>query len=104
MSWWKWWEGLQPPTCLKGGELIRELACELESDSWEETRKGSQNGFFTVLLTLAWWRKAAAAASDVVHFKAAFDNVSWVADCMLRAGKRARDDDSAPGPSKKARR
>jgi hypothetical protein len=66
-------------------------------------RKGSQNGFFMVILTLAWWRKSAVKTGDLADFTTAVNDVSWVVDHMLRPGKRARDDAVDPRSSKKVK-
>jgi hypothetical protein len=99
-SWWTWWKALQPDSCIgDGGKLTREAQGEL----WEEMRKGSQNGFFMVILTLAWWREAAVKANDTTGFTTALNDVSWVVDHMLRPGKRTRDDDDSSRSSKKVK-
>ncbi|KZP28681.1 hypothetical protein FIBSPDRAFT_669240, partial [Athelia psychrophila] len=53
-SWWLWWKSLQPSW--RANTFSRDLRGTGTFD-WNETRKGSQNGFFLVILSLGWWFK-----------------------------------------------
>ena len=99
-SWWKWWTLLQPPSRQNGAKLSREVA---NGESWHEICKGSQNGLFTVVLCLAWWRRAASTSAQIKEFQVALEDVIWVIDHLVGKGKRSREgnDDVAQRSSKR---
>ncbi|KAF7982531.1 hypothetical protein HWV62_28154 [Athelia sp. TMB] len=108
-SWWLWWRSLQP-------EWRRlDLSCDLRghggSDwNWDESRKGSQNGFSIVILSLGWWFAGLKTAKGKWGCGSAMKDVEWVLDQMLASsasatlGKRTHGDASSGPPSKRGKK
>jgi hypothetical protein len=94
-AWHAWWRELQPKSHLtqQGTELLQQVGA---GETWVELRKGSQNGFYMVVLTLSWWKKAAITSPQQKAFSAALEDALWAVDQMLRIGKRPGDDLPAP--------
>jgi hypothetical protein len=85
----EWWISLQPAS--RGGvQLLREVDV---GEVWLETRKGSINGFFNVVVSLSWWMEALTSDEESSKFLTTLKDVLWVLDCMLKpnATKRGRD-------------
>ena len=81
--WWSWWKALQPPSRqvaavegLLGGE---HRLVEAQED-WDVLRKHGQNGFLTILSTLAWWGGSinGKPLENFASWLAAVDEVHWV--------------------------
>lgn len=107
-SWWLWWRAIQP--AWRGAALSRDLRLTGEFN-WNETRKGSSNGFFLVILSLGLWLsgdkkgkgKGKWGCSD------AMKDVEWVLDQMvvsckdtaLALGNKRRSDTHSEAPQSK---
>ncbi|KAI0037307.1 hypothetical protein FA95DRAFT_1470623, partial [Auriscalpium vulgare] len=53
--WRSWWSVMQPEwrrAAAQPWPMVRE---NREDEPWDELRKGGQNGFVLILLTLVWW-------------------------------------------------
>lgn len=50
-DWWSWWKNLQP----KWRKTNLSWEVLTGGSDWGNTRKGSQNGCFIVILALGWW-------------------------------------------------
>lgn len=79
-SWWSWWRGLQP-TCreLEVGEVSVGLESRIAGGDWTQLNKSGQNGIYSVVASLAWWRECvqrSTAAHDA--WLVAIGDVSWV--------------------------
>ncbi|KAH7924725.1 hypothetical protein BV22DRAFT_987241, partial [Leucogyrophana mollusca] len=86
----QWWVYLQPGWRLPLGEddvsvSVTSLSQEIpsEGENWSELQKGSTNGFFLILLCLAWWNTALQDSSrgdeELEHkYLAVFEDVLWV--------------------------
>ena len=67
------------------------------AETWSEVKKGSQNGFFGIVLGLSFWFRAAKTHQEHEDFTAALDDVLWVARRMIEGFhgvKRSREEDS----------
>jgi hypothetical protein len=51
-------------------------------EKWDRTKIGGSNGFFIVLLTLAWWIAKFKGKVDNDSLVMALDDVEWVLDAM----------------------
>jgi hypothetical protein len=92
-SWMKWWISLQPASRM-GVELLREVDV---GEPWLETKKGSINGFFNVVVSLSWWMQALTSDEAASEFLTILKDVLWVLGCMLqpittKRGRSASDD------------
>lgn len=74
--------------------MPRELP---EDGDWSSLMKGSNNGFFMILVALGWWAQGAQfAGRDIKAWVYASADVMWVLDqvrMVAETRKRARDDD-----------
>ena len=50
---------------------------------WGELMKGSINGFFTIVVSLAWWALAVNTAAQHKVLLDMLDDVTWVLDQMV---------------------
>jgi hypothetical protein len=80
-SWWVWWKALQPKwRIMSDGQLLRQLP--QGDETWVNTCKGGSNGFFMLILTLAWWLVALDGNAEENSFNLALEDTIWVIDCM----------------------
>lgn len=97
-DWWKWWASLQPlsRSSVDPLHMPRQLPADGE---WAEIMKGSNNGFFVVLVALGWWAQGLLFANeDMKGWVQATADVLWVVDQMkgiAETRKRSRDDGDA---------
>jgi hypothetical protein len=87
VSWRAWWISLQPASRM-GEKLLREVDV---GELWVETRKGSINGFFNVVVSLSWWMQALASDEETSQFLITLKDVLWVLDRMLSCDPRKHD-------------
>lgn len=102
-QWWQWYLELQPAgRAQEDGSLQRVV---LDKAEWSELYKGTINGMYSLLASLAWWLKAAnPARTPKVEVSKVLDDVSWVLEAMTRAHSSKRASPEAEEPaSKKAR-
>ena len=101
--------GLQPkwclPDCAKDDgslNLHQEPPDDIEQvTGWDKIRKGSQNGFFLLLLTLGWWGLGASdqGAEELGRWAEAFDDLRCVLGFLLNKQVVHREDeDEEPLP------
>jgi hypothetical protein len=98
-SWGKWWGTLQPKSRVqKGKPLQRSVDAD---EGWGELMKGSINGFFTVVVSLAWWWEGVKSAAQRKAWMEMVDDVLWVQDQMIMklrgVRKRGRDEKTTDG-------
>jgi hypothetical protein len=107
-SWKRWWARLQPPErrVSDAEPLAKEGVDDVE---WKELRKGSINGFYTIIVSLSWWLRF--ALDDPIEggdFVEVLSDVSWVQDRMIesleRNAKRAREEEESPAGASPAKR
>ena len=89
--WWSWWKGLQPLSrqvanvegLLGGNHRLVEV-----QEDWDVLRKHGQNGFLTILSTLAWWGSSinGKPVENFTSWLAAVNEVHWVLLCLLELG------------------
>lgn len=96
-----WWTKLQPEWHKSSKSLSQDIpagGCD-----WEATRKGLQNGLYTVVLTLrGWFLGAHNNGHGIEACECALDDMEWVLDQMVACnhlidsgslGKRNRGND-----------
>jgi hypothetical protein len=100
-AWKTWWISLQPDSRQKR-KLLRVVDA---GEKWEELRKGSINGFFSVIISLVWWYAAIKNPAQSKVHREAVEDVSWVLDWMLDDGKdgKKRAGGSSDGATKAKR-
>jgi hypothetical protein len=93
-AWRQWWVSLQPKARVQGrGRLVRVVD---RNETWEELKKGSVNGFFNVVVSLAWWYESLKTSAHRKAFMDMVDDVLWVQDQLLatlQPEKRKQTDD-----------
>jgi hypothetical protein len=77
--WRIWWVSLQPQS-RDGDKLLRVVT---PSETWPETRKGSINGFYSIVVSLGWWMEALKSPSQQSEFSLMLADVQWVLGQML---------------------
>ena len=97
VAWKQWWMYLQPPCrMLADGSWPPPQNVPEDPSEWDRVARGGNNGFFLVILTLAWWLYAVAQeGSDMEDLEHAVKDVSWVLQ-QVTAYLRAK---STPGGS-----
>jgi hypothetical protein len=102
-TWKAWWFELQPSS-RKVGNRYEELTKTVEpGEEWVELRKGSANGFFSIVLALSWWVKA-ETRDDRHELNNAVGDVLWVLERMIAAMPKVRksvDDSTEEAQSRK---
>ena len=98
LCWKKWWGSLQPATRLQPGKstLTRTVNAD---EGWDELKKGSINGIFNIVISLAWWHQALKTPAQHKAFLEMVDDVSWVLDQMILLigkGKKRGQGNMAP--------
>ena len=94
MSWEAWYTQLQPDWCIEtitddddtpGMSLTWDPPEDAILLDWREIKKGSQNGFFLLLLTLGWWGLGASSqGKDVLWWWAyALGDLRWVLEFLF---------------------
>lgn len=109
-SWWLWWKSLQPTW--RAETLSRDFRGVGDYD-WDELRKGTQNGFFVLILSLGLWLRGLQNKEEKGRWPCgdAISEVEWVLDQMIASGqllstslgpaKRPLDDGSRGAPPSK---
>ncbi len=87
-QWWKWYIELQPAARRSEDGSLQHV--ELEESNWRETRKGTINGFYSILASLGWWVKAVKDINLDHALVAAIADVDWVLGSMTRVGTSKR--------------
>lgn len=98
-QWGDWWAGLQPDWRVKdqNGRLSRS-----GTGDWEALHKPGKGGFLLVLLCLMWWREA--QDSPEAAWDAAVEDVAWVLESMVAAGKPNEGDAESQDPPQRTRK
>ena len=80
-TWKKWWVSLQPSSRVHQGQKLRQVVDGKEE--WEELKKGSINGFFTVIVSLSWCLATTLTPAQHKTFLEVVKDVSWVQDQII---------------------
>lgn len=83
ISWWLWWRAMQPAW------RAQTLSCDLRGTgefNWNETRKGAENGFILVVLSVGVWFRGLEKERGKWWCGDALKEVHWVLDQMLTSG------------------
>ena len=80
-AWRRWWISLQPEARVQRRSILVRTVDATET--WEGLRKGSVNGFFNVVVSLAWWYEALKTPAQRKTFMDMLDDVLWVQDQIL---------------------
>ncbi|KAF7797721.1 hypothetical protein EIP86_008921 [Pleurotus ostreatoroseus] len=92
-----WWRGLQPESRVdESGTLVK---CQVPAEEWAALRRTGQNGFFLVLLGLAWWRSSADSEADRVGWDGVVDDVFWVLQEWTRDQAALSEGSRTPSPA-----
>lgn len=81
MAWWAWWKHLKP----EGLKTCLSRDASHGTYDWGATWKGSQNGFYIVVLALGWWFLGAHNNNGhgINGCERALDEVLWTLDQMI---------------------
>ncbi|KAH8102761.1 hypothetical protein DFH11DRAFT_1735400 [Phellopilus nigrolimitatus] len=102
--WELWYKNLQPPGPRRSSDTFPLPQGDPDTDAdWSNLKTGGANGFFIVLMTLAFWTVGVQTEADTDRYKSAVGDVLWVLRSML-AGMSAQKrkvsgSDSADGGS-----
>lgn len=106
-AWRKWWIYMQPACHVSDGTPW-PLPCiePVDPTDWEVVSRGGCNGYFLVVLTLAWWlwavRNEASLEDDIL---AAIADVTWVCQvAKSHIGKLAPSDNEDEDGARPAKR
>lgn len=108
-SWWLWWRSLQPTW--RAATLTRDLRGTGDY-KWDMLRKGTQNGFFVIILSLGLWLRGLHNDAEKGQWPCgdAMGEVEWVLDQMLTSSdslavrKRALSNSTSKAPQSKRSR
>ncbi|KAF8345715.1 hypothetical protein F5887DRAFT_1074141 [Amanita rubescens] len=97
VSWRQWWLLLQP--AWRKSNAAWPPSQDIPEDGHLSTvTQSGPNGFFLVILSLAWWGKLAAdGLADLTEFETAMNDVLWVLSHIVSGisqTKRPRDEES----------
>ena len=93
-QWEDWYTHLQPDWHLEvSAKDANDFGISLGQDppedaiisDWQDIKKGSQNGFFLLLLPLGWWGVGASDLGEdmLSRWASAFDNLRWVLEFLI---------------------
>jgi hypothetical protein len=82
-AWKGWWASLQPASRRLAGHKLCQVV--EAGEKWEELRKGTINGFFTVVISLTWWFPLIKNAAQGKVFKETVDEVLWVLEWLVES-------------------
>lgn len=108
-DWLSWYRSLQPDwrTESESAQPTHSLSQDppdfvTEPYDWDEVKKGSQNGFFLLLLTLGWWGVGAfdQDATELERWGEAFDDVRWLLDMLISEEEELAEEDEGEGEGK----
>jgi hypothetical protein len=80
VAWRKWWLFLQPPSRVAGTELQQVVR---DGEKWVELRKGTVNGFFTVIAGLCAWSVVAKTDEESKELLEMIKDLYWVQEQMI---------------------
>ena len=96
-DWLTWYKGLQPTQQSASQENKKLIP---ESNPWGKLRKGSQNRFFLLLLTIGWWGVGTLdqGTAEIERWGKAFDNLHnvlyfWVTDEDKEEGEEEEEEE-----------
>lgn len=100
-GWEAWYAGLQPKWRVLANDssttvtLSQDPPDDAVLSDWSEIKKGSQNGFFLLILTLGWWGVGASdqGPDELERWAAALDELRWVLEFLLNDEGDGGDDD-----------
>lgn len=101
-QWMAWWFTLQPEW--RGDGLAGKLLFDCTIDQeWDNLCKGSQNGFFTLLLSLGWWGQAVCDQGPDPRdlWAGAFYDLIWVLEQIVKKLKVEKGQSDKPKSSTK---
>ena len=82
VSVWKgWWVSLQPESRVQKGNKLGQVIDA--GEKWEKLCKGGINGFFNIVVSLAWWRAAITSPAQQKVLTEMVHDVSWVQDQII---------------------
>lgn len=93
-----WWRALQPAERDDDGSA-KLRRCSVPENEWGALRKSGHNGFFLILLGLAWWRSSAINTSDRLAWHEMVDDVLWVLQEWRRDVEKPTSSSPSPTPS-----
>lgn len=90
-GWEVWYAGLQPKWCVLTNDSSTTITLSKDPPNdavlldWSEIKKGSQNGFFLLILTLGWWGVGASnqGPNELERWAATLDELKWVLEFLL---------------------
>lgn len=107
VTWKKWWASLQPSVRTADGAWPLPRVEPVDPTDWNVVAKGGGNGFFLVVLTLAWWLWAVMHENmSMIDVLEAVEDVSWVLNMVTAYVKTrvdAEDEEDEGRPSKRQR-
>lgn len=97
-SWKSWWGDLQPKW--RGAWPHRRQVPP--GETWAGCRRGGKNGFFIVLISLAWWSVAVETGTwqEKAAFADALEDVRWVASQLVNVRSEGQSDGASHGTKK----
>ncbi|OJT12277.1 hypothetical protein TRAPUB_11176 [Trametes pubescens] len=83
-TWKQWWTALQPRSRMSDSDVWPMPRVEpTDTPSWELLRRGGCNGFFLVVISLAWWVSAVLLSGEgLEEAMVAVEDVSWVCSAI----------------------
>ncbi|OJT07901.1 hypothetical protein TRAPUB_1204, partial [Trametes pubescens] len=97
-TWKQWWAELQPESRTSESDTWPMPRVEpIDPLDWDLLQRGGCNGFFLVVISLAWWVSAALLSGEgLEEAMHAVEDVSWVCRTITTGGGA-----SAPAPTSK---
>lgn len=99
----KWWRTLQPDLRGKSGA---DRPTDIHPDLWRRLRVFQENGFFLIMIGLAWWGMTQKDEASLKLWGELVDDVMWVLKqwCPSTTQSKRSRGDSTVEPRKRRRR
>lgn len=89
-DWWKWWAELQPSSRSAENPLLMPRKPP-DDGNWPEVMKGTNNGFYMLLVALGWWAQSLQYAGlDMKAWVQATADVLWAVDQIKSVAEETR--------------